>query len=158
MFFRKKEKQDKSESNTKHLDEAGADVNWKEKDDAYWKSVLTPLQYNVTRNAGTEYAGTGHYSEYDGEGIFCCSNCGNELFDAKTKYNSGTGWPSFYDCYNSDSVELKEDSTMFMKRVEVLCKRCNAHLGHVFDDGPNPTGKRYCMNSVSLYMPEKPTK
>ena len=152
MIFGKREKRDSSESNTSHITSESDSINWKEKDDKYWKEKLTPLQYKVTRQKGTEYAGTGHYSQCKEKGTYCCSNCGNELFSSETKYESGTGWPSFFDTFNPESVILEEDNSLFAKRIEVLCKRCEAHLGHVFDDGPQPTGKRYCMNSVSLFL------
>jgi len=129
-------------------------VNWKEKDKAYWKKVLTPLQYHVTREEGTERAFTGHLWDSKKPGTYVCSNCGHKLFSSKTKFKSGTGWPSFYDVISKSHIELKTDSTFGMSRTEVLCQRCGAHLGHVFKDGPAPTGLRYCINSISLLHEE----
>jgi peptide-methionine (R)-S-oxide reductase len=140
-----------------HLAELEVDkVDWKSKDKAYWKSVLGPLQYNVTREAGTERAFTGKYWDNKEDGIYICSNCGQHLFDAKTKYKSGTGWPSFWDTITKGAVTENVDRKFGMKRIEIACSRCDAHLGHVFEDGPKPTGLRYCMNSVSLiHIPKK---
>jgi len=121
-----------------------------EKTDEEWRRELTPEQFHVTRQGGTERPFTGKYNDFKGKGQFVCSCCGNPLFDSETKFNSGTGWPSFYAPLSKDAVELHDDWSMFMKRTEVTCAKCDAHLGHVFPDGPKPTGHRYCMNSVSL--------
>ncbi|HEX3707478.1 MAG TPA: peptide-methionine (R)-S-oxide reductase MsrB [Mycobacteriales bacterium] len=122
-----------------------------EKTDDEWRAELSPEEYAVLRQAGTERPGTGPLLQEHRTGIFRCRACGNELFQSDTKFESGSGWPSFYDPMNSDAVELVEDRAHGMKRTEVRCKRCGSHLGHVFDDAPQtPTGERYCMNSVSL--------
>ena len=115
-----------------------------------WRSQLTPEQYHVTRQHGTERAFSGEYDQCKDQGVYKCICCGNPLFDAKQKFDSGTGWPSFYDTIDKDAVEDRTDRSFFMVRTEIVCAKCDAHLGHVFPDGPPPTGLRYCMNSVAL--------
>lgn len=126
------------------------------KTDEEWREELTPEQYHVMREKGTERPFTGVYHNTHDEGTYLCAACGNELFDSETKFDSGCGWPSFYAPIAEGNVKEETDTSHGMKRTEITCAKCGSHLGHVFDDGPQPTGQRYCMNSVSLKLDKEP--
>lgn len=120
------------------------------KSDAEWRAELTPEQYHITRESGTERAGTSPLNHEKRDGVYHCAGCGKSLYSSDTKYESGSGWPSFFQPITADAVTEHEDRKLFMKRVEIRCGDCDSHLGHVFNDGPAPTGLRYCMNGLAL--------
>ena len=124
------------------------------KSDQEWKQSLTEEQYKIARKKGTERPFTGKYYTCSKKGTYLCSCCGNPLFSSETKFDSGSGWPSFYEPMSKQSIDTRFDGSFGMRRVEVTCKKCDAHLGHVFEDGPDPTGLRYCINSISLNLKE----
>ncbi len=139
---------------------AGVDVDsvdWKAKDTVYWRDALSKKRFRICRRGGTEFPYTGKYNSFYKNGVYKCSSCGLELFSSEDKYDSHTGWPSFTRSIKKGAVAYKSDGSFGMSRTEILCGRCGAHLGHIFDDGPPPAGKRYCVNSVCLFH-ERPGK
>ena len=125
------------------------------KSDEEWRKTLTPEEYRLLRKKGTEIAFTGKLLDNKKKGTYVCAGCGNPLFSSDTKFDSGSGWPSFYQPVTEENIEKKSDRSMFMKRTEILCEKCGGHLGHVFDDGPQPTGLRYCINSGALHFEDE---
>lgn len=134
----------------------GEEIKMKNSDkETDWKEKLSPEEYNILREKWTERAFTGKYWNFFEKGVYKCSGCGQVLFDSDTKFDAGCGWPSFYDVVNNKNVLMKDDFSFGMNRIEVMCSKCGGHLGHVFDDGPQPTGQRYCINSVSIRFEKK---
>ena len=140
-----------SDRNDEYLRQEGDDMaNKIVKTDEEWQQILTPEQYEIIRKKGTEPAFSGEFYDFHEEGIYKCVCCGNDLFSSESKFDSGTGWPSFWDPISDQSIETATDTSYGMVRTEVICQRCGAHLGHVFEDGPAPTSLRYCLNSIAL--------
>ena len=125
------------------------------KSEEEWRKTLTPEEFHVLREKGTERPFTGKYVYHKIKGIYVCAGCGNDLFSSDTKFDSGTGWPSFWTPISEDILEMKPDNSLGMRRTEVLCSQCGGHLGHVFNDGPKPTGQRFCINSAALHFKER---
>jgi len=145
-----------AQQNEKSNQSKGKEMSFKvEKTEKEWKEILTPEQYHVLREKGTEQPFSGEYWNSRGKGVYKCAACGAELFSSDTKFDSDCGWPSFYDVINNKNVITKDDYSFGMHRIEVMCANCGSHLGHIFDDGPKPTGQRYCINSVSIKLEKK---
>ena len=145
-----------AQQNEKSNQPKGKEMSFKvQKTEKEWKEILTPEQYHVLREKGTEQPFTGEYWNSRGKGVYKCAACGAELFSSDTKFDSDCGWPSFYDVINNKNVITKDDYSFGMHRIEVMCATCGSHLGHIFDDGPKPTGQRYCINSVSIKLEKK---
>lgn len=147
---------DKLEPEKKSMTENRQETDTLPKSEEEWKKILTPEQFYILRKKGTERAFSGKYWDAKEEGVYCCAGCGQPLFSAETKFDSGTGWPSFWKPVDEKNVAAEDDSSFFMRRTEVHCSRCEGHLGHVFADGPEPTGLRYCINSDALKLDESP--
>lgn len=145
----------KSQNDTNMSDQNKKSEYEVNKSDDEWKQILTPVEFQILREKGTEYAFTGEYFDHKEKGTYVCAGCGNELFTSDSKYESGCGWPSFYEPLSEGNVGESEDRSHGMVRTEIICTKCGGHLGHVFPDGPKPTGLRYCINSASLDFKKK---